>query len=197
MGPSSDGESVLCISGVKVSFPPFKPFPGQIALMNKVLKAVQHNQNALLESPTGTGKTLALLCSTLSWQSHAFTLQQQQDAQDDADEEANESPSQTQPTTQLSKAKTTAAEEDDFVSPKAKVPSKKEAETTVSETFKPKRCPKIFFASRTQRYGRYSRLDNEVWFIFDRSFELQSAASSVGRTKELPGISTEWYGSWV
>ena len=54
------------IRGVPVSFP-FEPYDVQIDYMASTLQAIQQEQYALLESPTGTGKTLSLLCSALSW----------------------------------------------------------------------------------------------------------------------------------
>lgn len=57
----------LNIGGVPVEFPK-EPYECQITYMDKVIQALNHGKNALLESPTGTGKTLCLLCSSLAWQ---------------------------------------------------------------------------------------------------------------------------------
>lgn len=55
------------IGGINVEFPK-TPYPCQIQYMEHVIRALSSGSNALLESPTGTGKTLCLLCATLAWQ---------------------------------------------------------------------------------------------------------------------------------
>lgn len=57
---------VLSIRGVLVDFP-FEPYDVQLAYMDRVIQALQEGSHALLESPTGTGKTLCLLCAVLAW----------------------------------------------------------------------------------------------------------------------------------
>ncbi|EDO08439.1 Helicase C-terminal domain family protein [Babesia bovis T2Bo] len=58
-------ETVQIIDGIEVRFP-YTPYENQTVYMETVIKAVRHGKNALLESPTGTGKTLSLICSTLA-----------------------------------------------------------------------------------------------------------------------------------
>jgi len=52
------------LAGFEVSFP-HQPYGVQLAFMSQVIKAIDHQENALLEAPTGCGKTLSLLCSAL------------------------------------------------------------------------------------------------------------------------------------
>ncbi|XP_043701718.1 regulator of telomere elongation helicase 1 homolog isoform X2 [Telopea speciosissima] len=54
------------IRGIDVDFP-FEAYDCQLVYMEKVIQSLQDKCNALLESPTGTGKTLCLLCATLAW----------------------------------------------------------------------------------------------------------------------------------
>ncbi|XP_055628054.1 regulator of telomere elongation helicase 1 homolog [Toxorhynchites rutilus septentrionalis] len=54
------------INGVPVNFP-FEPYQVQRDYMTKVIECLQNSTNGVLESPTGTGKTLSLLCSSLAW----------------------------------------------------------------------------------------------------------------------------------
>uniref|UniRef100_A0A7N9ASA0 Regulator of telomere elongation helicase 1 n=1 Tax=Mastacembelus armatus TaxID=205130 RepID=A0A7N9ASA0_9TELE len=59
----------LSLSGVTVDFP-FPPYDCQKDYMSKVIECLQKKVNGVLESPTGTGKTLCLLCATLAWRDH-------------------------------------------------------------------------------------------------------------------------------
>jgi regulator of telomere elongation helicase 1 len=63
------------LRGINIHFP-FKPYKCQEDYMGKVLDALLQRQGALLESPTGTGKTLCLLCACLAWQREQAKLLQ-------------------------------------------------------------------------------------------------------------------------
>ncbi|XP_029467005.1 LOW QUALITY PROTEIN: regulator of telomere elongation helicase 1 [Rhinatrema bivittatum] len=59
----------IAVAGLQVDFP-FPPYKCQEDYMSKVIQCLQQKVNGILESPTGTGKTLCLLCSTLAWREH-------------------------------------------------------------------------------------------------------------------------------
>ncbi len=68
-GGDIGGKIYYTFSGVTVEFP-HKAYPSQVAMMSKIVLSLKRGQNALLESPTGSGKSLALLCAALAWQRH-------------------------------------------------------------------------------------------------------------------------------
>ncbi|GMI82426.1 hypothetical protein like AT1G20720 [Hibiscus trionum] len=70
-------KNVHHIAGIPVDFP-YKPYGTQLSFMYRVISTLDRAQkdghcHALLESPTGTGKSLSLLCSTLAWQQNYKT----------------------------------------------------------------------------------------------------------------------------
>jgi len=67
INPVVSPPTTIELRGVPIHFP-FEPYKCQKDYMGKVLDALLRSENALLESPTGTGKTLCLLCSALAWQ---------------------------------------------------------------------------------------------------------------------------------
>ncbi|XP_078275154.1 regulator of telomere elongation helicase 1 isoform X2 [Rhinoraja longicauda] len=57
------------LNGINIDFP-YIPYKCQEDYMSKVLECLQKKVNGVLESPTGTGKTLCLLCASLAWTQH-------------------------------------------------------------------------------------------------------------------------------
>ena len=75
-----NGYVPISIFSCTVKFP-FEPYPIQKEYMARVIRAWCKSENALLESPTGTGKTLSLLCSALSWLDSVYTKRTHDDTQ--------------------------------------------------------------------------------------------------------------------
>ncbi|KFK44185.1 hypothetical protein AALP_AA1G225800 [Arabis alpina] len=70
-------KNVYQIGGLQVEFP-YQPYGTQLAFMSRVISTLDRalrdgHSHALLESPTGTGKSLSLLCSVLAWQQNYKT----------------------------------------------------------------------------------------------------------------------------
>lgn len=66
LNSSDQKTNMMTFGDIKVEFP-FDPYESQKQYMEGVLKAMRNQENALMESPTGTGKTLTMLTSTLAW----------------------------------------------------------------------------------------------------------------------------------
>ncbi|AFN82575.1 Rad3/XPD ATP-dependent DNA-binding helicase [Encephalitozoon romaleae SJ-2008] len=57
------------ISGVPIEMP-FEPYPAQIITMTKLISCLMTGTSGLVESPTGTGKSLSILCAALGYSEH-------------------------------------------------------------------------------------------------------------------------------
>ncbi len=66
--PSSlTSSALLTAASAAFSFPYAQAYPIQLDLMRGVYGAIEQGQVGIFESPTGTGKSLSLLCASLTW----------------------------------------------------------------------------------------------------------------------------------
>uniref|UniRef100_A0A5K3FUA1 Helicase ATP-binding domain-containing protein n=1 Tax=Mesocestoides corti TaxID=53468 RepID=A0A5K3FUA1_MESCO len=63
------------IGAIDIEFP-YEPYDCQKKYMESVIASLVQRQHAILESPTGTGKTLCLLCASLGWLEYSLAQQQ-------------------------------------------------------------------------------------------------------------------------
>lgn len=61
------GPSVFKTLKLNIDFP-FEPYGIQKVMMSTIVRTLINKEHSLIESPTGTGKTLSLLCAALAWQ---------------------------------------------------------------------------------------------------------------------------------
>lgn len=54
------------ISGVPIDMP-FEPYPAQLVTMTKLITCLVSDESGLIESPTGTGKSLSIICAVLGY----------------------------------------------------------------------------------------------------------------------------------
>ncbi|ELQ73865.1 Helicase of the DEAD superfamily, partial [Trachipleistophora hominis] len=54
------------INSINITFP-FKPYPAQILTCSKIIDCLKNKKTGIIESPTGTGKSIAILCAVLAW----------------------------------------------------------------------------------------------------------------------------------
>ena len=55
---------------MEVHFPFAQPYQCQFEIMVRVIECIRNKLNGLIESPTGTGKTMAILCSAIATVQH-------------------------------------------------------------------------------------------------------------------------------
>jgi chromosome transmission fidelity protein 1 len=86
------------------SFPafPFDPYQIQLGFMQELYRCLEDGCVGLLESPTGTGKTISIICSSLQW----LLDDRQRQERDEADAKQKEKEEKSKPT------KTTADDDD-------------------------------------------------------------------------------------
>ena len=68
------------IGGVRVRAP-VVPYESQIRVMSQVVRAASRGACALIESPTGSGKSLALLCAALAWREREMEEREESDVE--------------------------------------------------------------------------------------------------------------------
>jgi len=57
---------MIKIDDVEVLFPFANPYPCQVSMMESVVECVRKGKHGLIESPTGTGKTLSIICAAVA-----------------------------------------------------------------------------------------------------------------------------------
>ena len=59
-------KTLVKIDQIEVLFPFEAPYECQVSMMESVIDCIRNGKHGLIESPTGTGKTLSILCAAIA-----------------------------------------------------------------------------------------------------------------------------------
>jgi len=72
--PQLNRQNSFFVEGIKIGWPFTTIMPPQRQMALHLIKAFKASKHVVLESPTGTGKSAAILCTTLAWQRYNSKL---------------------------------------------------------------------------------------------------------------------------
>lgn len=75
------------VEGIKIGWPYPEIMKPQRQMAIHIIKALKNRRHVVLESPTGTGKSAAILCSVLAWQRYHYQMEKRQHQQKQLDDQ--------------------------------------------------------------------------------------------------------------
>ena len=72
------------IEGIQIGFPFAKIMKPQRQILFHLIRALKHSKHVVLESPTGTGKSVAILCGCLGWMRWHWRREREEREKNDA-----------------------------------------------------------------------------------------------------------------
>ncbi|KCV73179.1 hypothetical protein H696_00722 [Fonticula alba] len=87
--PKLEGALHRLATPERFAFPFAEPYPGQMALMRAIYATAEAGDVGLFESPTGTGKSLSLICGAATWLFDRLEMADQLAEQDPSNERSD------------------------------------------------------------------------------------------------------------
>jgi len=132
------------LGGVEIRCP-LVPYKSQMQVMSQVVRAASKRACALIESPTGSGKSLALLCAALAWREREIEEREEARERGRGGEKEDKGEARGETGESDAEGREDDDDDDDGEKTRATVTSKAQGGRKRAST----RAPKIYYATRT------------------------------------------------